>query len=98
MPTEFEDQARTELAQAMVLAPEDLLGDISPLGQLLFLEQLAWYVFRGMTAMLSSDASADLESDDPPVIALQQLGVAVGEIDQVCVTMGILPAEVQYKE
>lgn len=98
MATEFEDQARTELAAAMVLAPEDLLADIGALGQLLYLEQLAWHVLRSLTGMLSSEASADLDSEDPPVIALQQLTVAVGEIDQVCVTMGILPTEAQYKE
>ena len=98
MATEFEDQARTELATAMVLAPEDLLGDISPLGQLLYLEQLGWYVLRSFTGMLSSDASAELEDDDPPVIALNQLTVAVGELDQICVTMGILPTEAQFQQ
>lgn len=90
----LEDQARTELAMAMVLAPEDLLADIGPLGQILYLEQLAWHVLRGVTGMLSSDASTELQNDDPPVIALQQLTMVVGEIDQVCVTLGILPDQV----
>lgn len=92
---QLEEQAREELAVAMVLTPEDLLSDIGPLGEVLYLNQLAWYVLRAMTGMLSSDASAELESDDPPVIALNQLTMAVGMLDQVCVTLGILPEEVK---
>lgn len=93
--TQLEEQAREELAVAMVLAPEDLLSDIGPLGQVLYLNQLAWHVLRGMTGMLSSDASQELENDDPPVIALNELTMAVGMLDQVCVTLSILPAEVK---
>lgn len=94
----LEDEARTELAMNNVIAPEDLLADIGPLGQLLYLNHLAWHVMTGMTGMLSDSASSDLEQDAPPVIALQELTTAVGMLNQVCVTIGILPDAAQLPE
>ena len=89
--TELGDIAIQELATNMILAPEDLLADIGPLGQLYFLNQLSWHVIRSFTGMLSADASAELEPDDAPVIALNQLAEATGMLDQVCITMGLIP-------
>lgn len=91
--TQFQEDAKTELATAMVMAPEDLLNDVGPLAQLWFLNQVAWHVARSMTGMMSSDASAELEDEDPPVVALQELMQAVGILDQTCLTMGLLTTE-----
>jgi len=90
---ELEDLARTELATAMVPWPEDLLADIGPLGQMVYLNQLAWHVFRSLRGMLSTDASIELQAGDPPVVALNQLMEAIGMIDQVCVTLDLIPIE-----
>jgi len=93
MPTDLETQAREELALNMIITPDLLLADISPLGQMLYLNELAWHVMTGFTGMLSSDASAELEEDDPPVIALQELTMAVGMLNKACATIGVLPIE-----
>ena len=95
--TQLEDQARAELSAALVLAPDDLLGDVGPLAQVLYTRELAWHVLRSFTGMLASDASADLEPDDPPIIALNELTMALGMLDQVCVTLGIIPLAAAVK-
>ena len=94
----FEASAKAELAKAMLPAPDDFLGDVGPLAQLYYLDQVAWTVLRGMTGMLSSEVSADLDDDDPPVQALAALSDAVGRLDGICQIMGLLPAEAVASE
>jgi len=91
---ELQEAAKVELATAMVPVPEDLLADIGPLGQVFYLRELGWHVLRSITGMLSDAASRELEDDDPPVIALQQLSMIMGELDGLCVTLSLIdPAE-----
>ena len=89
----FEASAKAELAKALLPAPDDFLGDVGPLAQLYYLDQVAWTVLRGLTGMLASGAGGDLDDDDPPVQALAALGDIVGRLDGVCQIMGLLPAE-----
>lgn len=85
--------ARTELAEYMIIPPEDLLGDIGPMGQLLYLEQLIWLVLSGWTGMLSAADGDDVPDDSEPVRALAALTLAAGQIDGACVLVSLLPPE-----
>lgn len=87
------DIARTELAENMIVVPADLLGDIGPMGQLLYLEQLAWHVLSGWTGMLAAADADDVGDDSEPVRALQAITLAAGMIDQACATVSLLPPE-----
>ena len=87
------DIARTELAENLIMPPADLLGDIGPMGQLLYLEQLAWHVLSGWTGMLAAADPADVGDDSEPVRAQQALALAAGEIDAACVLVSLLPPE-----
>jgi hypothetical protein len=87
-----EDAAR-ELAEAMIMPPDDLLGDVGPLAQLLYLERLAWHVLTGWTGMLTVADSGDVPDDSEPVRALAALGLAAGQIDAACVLVALLPPE-----
>jgi hypothetical protein len=85
--------ARVELAENMILPPDDLLGDIGPMGQLLYLEQLCWHVLSGWTGMLSAADGDDVPDNSEPVRALQAITMAAGMIDQACATVSLLPPE-----
>ena len=74
----------------MVPTPADLLADVGPLGQVLYLRELGWQVLRGFAGMLSDAASRELEDEDPPVVALQQLTLIIGELDGVCATLSLI--------
>jgi hypothetical protein len=85
--------ARTELATEQVLPPEDLLPDVGPMGQLLYLEQLTWYVLTTWTGMISAADDGVLDDDSEPLRALQAITLAAGMIDQACVIVSLLPPE-----
>lgn len=85
--------AKVELAQSMIPVPDDYLGDLGPVAAVWYLEQLAWATLRHFTALLSTDAVEQPDDDSAPVRALAGLGVVAGAIDQVCIDLGLLPAE-----
>ena len=87
------DMATTELAEAMVPTPEDMLADVGPLAQAWYLQQLAYHVMRSFTAFLSTDEAGDVADDSEPVRALGALTTLCGIADGICVTLSILPAE-----
>jgi hypothetical protein len=85
--------AQDELGAAMVPTPDDVLADVGPLGQLYYLEQLAWTVFKNWTAFLASDSESSPDAKDERVEALEAIGLATGNTDQACIILGILPPE-----
>lgn len=85
--------ARTELAESMIIAPPDLLGDIGPMGQLFYLEQMIWHVLSGWTGMLAVADGDDVPDDSEPVRALAALTLAAGQVDAACVLVSLLPPE-----
>jgi hypothetical protein len=88
-----QDIARTELAEAMVPAPADLMADVGPLGRLFYLEQLAYSTLSAWAAMLSGDADEDPAATDERVVAMQGIAQACGALDAACVAVSILPPE-----
>lgn len=85
--------ARTELAQAMVPTPDDIVGDLSPLACLYFLEQLGWAVLTCWTAYASDEADKGSESADDLAETLNAIAMTVGQLDQTCARIGLLPVE-----
>jgi hypothetical protein len=85
--------AQEELARAMVPAPDDLLADVGPLAQLLFIERTCYSVLQSWAAMLSGDEAADVDDDSGPVRALAAIGQAAGNLDAACVEVSILPPD-----
>jgi hypothetical protein len=85
--------ARTELAEGLVMPPEDLLGDIGPMGQLLYLQTLAYHVLAGWTGMLVAADDEVVDDNAEPARALQALALACGQIDGACVIVSLLPPE-----
>ena len=86
----FQEDAKIELATNMVPAPEDLLADIGPLGQVFYLRELGWQVLRSYSGMIQDSASIELKDEDPPVLALQELMMIMGELDGLCVTLELI--------
>lgn len=91
--TDAQQLAVNELAAATVPTPDDLLGDVGPLAQVFYLEQLAYAVMRAYTAMLSASDDDAMPDDSEPVRALAALGEACGNLDAACILLSILPPE-----
>lgn len=86
-----EQSARIELMGLQVPTPDDLVDGLTPLAQLLYLQQLAYTVLGGFAA----EAVDSLETfEDQAVIVSDTVGalnLICGEIDAVCAPLGLLP-------
>lgn len=91
MPSENDalQMARDELGAAMVPAPDDLLADVGPLGQVYFLNQAADHVVRSIVGMMSGPEAEVLDDDSGPVRALAACTIALGNIGAACVALSI---------
>lgn len=87
------EDAQRELAEGMVMPPDDLLGDVGPLAQLLYLSRTGWHVLQQWTAMLASEAGDVVDDDSGPVRALAAITQAVGMLDYAQSTVGLIPPE-----
>ncbi|MFZ0666193.1 MAG: hypothetical protein WAM97_10585 [Acidimicrobiales bacterium] len=87
------DMAKTELGEAMVPDPIDMLSDCGPLAQLWFLHQCAYGVMQSFTGMLSGDEAADVADDSEPVRAYAALAKACGNLDGACQLLSLLPPD-----
>jgi hypothetical protein len=83
------DIARDELAAEMVPTPEDLLGDIGPMGTLWYLQQTMAYTVQKWAAMLSDPAAGEIEDNSGPVRALTALVTANGVINGACIEVAL---------
>lgn len=86
-----EQAARMELMSLQVPAPDDLVDGLTPLAQLLYLQQLAYAVLGGFVAgaidTLATDEAPSATASD----TVGALNVICGEIDAVCAPLGLLP-------
>jgi hypothetical protein len=85
--------AQQELADAFVPAPEDFMAELGPLGAVWYLDQVGWAVLKHYTALLAADTGEAPPDGSEPVQAMAALSVAVGMLDGVCVTLGLIDAE-----
>lgn len=85
--------ARSELAEAMIPTPDDVMADLSPLAGLFYLEQLSWAVLTSFTAHAESTQGKNKQADDDLAITLNELAMLVGGLDQTCARIGLLPVE-----
>ena len=85
--------ATAELAENMVPTPDDLLGDIGPLGVLWYLHEVAAYALQFYTGALSGDEARDVDDDSGPVRALGAMTTAMGVINGACIQVSLLPPE-----
>lgn len=85
--------ATAELAEAMVPAPDDFLGDLGPLGAVWYCHEVAWATLRHYTALLAAPEGGSPDDDSEPVRAHHALGLAVGMLDQVCVILNLIEPE-----
>lgn len=92
-PEELMKSAQMDLAKAMVPTPDDILADVGPLASVLYLDTLAWHVMTYWTGTMIDGASGDITPDDPPAMVLNALGQVVGMLDEVLVTLGMMPPE-----
>lgn len=72
---------------------DDLLDDVGPLGQALYLNQLAYRVLSSFAGMLTAQDNDDLPTDGGPIKALAALTLACGNLDAMCIELQILPPE-----
>src|SRR5208337_1594278 len=82
-----------ELAAAQVMAPDDLLADVSAPAQLYFLGACGWHVFRQWTATLAEIDETDADATAAPTEVLMALGQALGMIDHAQSQIGLVPPE-----
>jgi hypothetical protein len=87
------DLATAELADNMVPTPDDLLGDIGPLGVMWYLHEMCGYALQFYTGALSAPEAGDVEDDSGPVRALGALTTAMGVINGACIQVSLLPPE-----
>lgn len=92
-PADALELAKSELAEAMVPDPEDLLADVGPLAQLFYLNQTAYQVLKNYAAMLTAKGIETPADDSEPVRALQMVAEACGMLDGACQELSILPRE-----
>jgi len=87
------DMATTELAEAQVPTPDDLLADVGPLSQLWYLHEVADHVIKSWVGMQSDEHGKDLSDDSEPVRALAAMVTSMGALNEACVLVSILPPE-----
>lgn len=85
--------AKTELGEAMVPDPIDMLQDVGPLAQLWFLHQCAYGVLQSFTGMLSGDEATGLADDSEPVRAFAAVAKACGNLDGAAQLLSLLPPD-----
>jgi hypothetical protein len=83
--------ATQELADAMCPTPDDLLGDIGPLGTLWYLHEVAAYTLQKCAGMVTSPDAGTLEDDSEPVRALAAITTAMGVINGACEILSLIP-------
>jgi hypothetical protein len=87
------EMAKHELAADMVPSPDDIMDDLSPLGQLYFAEQTVYECLKRYTAALSEEATEVTDTSEGAGKALVAISEAAGMLDVAMVEMGMLPAE-----
>jgi len=97
-PTSMMEEAKADLSTNMVPTPEDVLGDVGPVGQLYYAERLLYVVYGMFAGLLANDAVEQPDDDSPPVKALAAIGMACGNLDAACIVMGILPPEAAFDD
>lgn len=85
--------ATRELAEGMVIPPDDLLDDIGPLGCLWYLTQCATFTLGRWAGTIDSDAGAELQDGDAPIQALEAITKATGILTGACALVSILPED-----
>lgn len=87
-----EENAKTELATAMVPTPEDIADMLTPLTMLYFMDRVGWVALTSLTAMgvdlkeIETADTGDLGS------VVNMLADIVGQLDGLCAHCGLLPA------
>jgi len=96
MPDEIDplEIATSELAEAMCPTPDDLLGDIGPLGTVWYTHEVLAYCLQKMAGMITAPEAGLMEDDSPPVRALAGITTAMGVINGVCETLSLIPEDV----
>lgn len=88
-----ERMARAELSEKMVPSPDDVMGDLSMLAGLFYLNQMAWAGYTLLTAELQGSADAGDPVPDEVTKALQAVAEVVGMLDEACIGLGLLPVD-----
>lgn len=86
-----EQIARSELAAKMVPSPDDIMGELSLLAGLYYVNQIAWAGYTLVTAELQEDAEKGINVPAEVTTALQTLAEVVGMLDEACIGLGLLP-------
>lgn len=86
-----EQTARMELMSFQVPAPDDLVDGLTPLAQLLYLQQLAYTVLGGFAAGAIDTLGADEAPGATVSATVGALNLICGEIDAACEPLGLLP-------
>jgi hypothetical protein len=91
------DAARTELATFMFPAPEDCVGDLTPITGLFYVEQWAYALLARWIDASATAADEDTDVQTQVAQALTGIGEACGNLDAACALMGIVPPEAADK-
>ena len=93
MPIDPQELAKRELAEQMIPTPDDVCASLSPLAALYYIEQLGWAVYTLWTAHVADSVTDDAAVNADLAETLSGVGLVVGELDAVCVRIGLIPPE-----
>ena len=83
----------TELAEATMPTPEDVLCEVGILARVYYVEQTAYELLRNFAAMASEDVGTQDEAPETVGRAMEAIAQACGMLDVACVELGVLPPE-----
>lgn len=93
MAIDPQEMAKAELAEAMIPTPDDIMEELTPLGALYYWEQLGWATLTTWTAHVQDMDDQGDEAASEMAGVLQGIATALGGLDAVCATIGLVPAE-----